>query len=326
MSSYLGLLEVVAADVPTPPAGKVRFFLDAADGVPSFKDSSGTVTKITSADPELAAIAGLTSAADKLPYFTGSGTAALADFTAAGRALLDDVNAAAQLTTLGAAALAGAVFTGDISVPDEAYDATTWNGSTEVPTKNALRDKIESGIPPAAHATSHQSGGGDAIKLDDLAAPDDNTDLNVSSTAHGLAPKSPADAEKFLNGAATPAYTTPLESLIIAVGDETTAITTGTAKVTFRMPYAFTLVGLPRASLTTQSSSGNPAIDINEAGASIFSTTLTIDSGEKTSTTAATPAVVSDSALADDAEITIDIDTAGTGATGLKVTLIGRRT
>lgn len=34
-------------------------------------------------------------------------------------------------------------WTADQSVPDEAYDATGWNGSTEVPTKNAIRDKIE---------------------------------------------------------------------------------------------------------------------------------------------------------------------------------------
>lgn len=51
-------------------------------------------------DTELTALAGLTSAADKVPYFTGSGAAAVADFTAAGRALVDDANAAAQRTTL----------------------------------------------------------------------------------------------------------------------------------------------------------------------------------------------------------------------------------
>jgi hypothetical protein len=113
--------------------------------------------------------------------------------------------------------------------------------------------------------------------------------------------------------------------LIIAASDETTTITTGTAKVTFRMPFAMTLTEV-RASLTTVSSSGNPAFDLNEGGASVFSTTLTIDASEKTSTTAATPAVISDASLADDAEMTVDIDTAGTGAKGVKIYLIGTRT
>ena len=111
----------------------------------------------------------------------------------------------------------------------------------------------------------------------------------------------------------------PTGCFTIACSDETTALTTGTAKVTFRAPFAFTLPTIPRASLSTASTSGNPAIDINEGGVSIFSTTLTIDANEKTSTTAATPAVLSDTSIADDAEITIDIDTAGTGAKGLKV-------
>jgi hypothetical protein len=44
-------------------------------------------------------------------------------------------------------------------------------------------------LPPTAHASSHHSGGSDAIKLDDLATPDDNTDLNVSTSRHGLTPK-----------------------------------------------------------------------------------------------------------------------------------------
>lgn len=37
---------------------------------------------------------------------------------------------------------AGGTFTGDISVPDEAY-GSGWNGSVEVPTKNAVYDKVE---------------------------------------------------------------------------------------------------------------------------------------------------------------------------------------
>jgi hypothetical protein len=114
----------------------------------------------------------------------------------------------------------------------------------------------------------------------------------------------------------------PTESIIIAVGDETTAITTGTAKVTFRMPYALTLTAV-KASLTAASSSGNPTVDIKENGTSILSTNLSIDASEKTSTTATTAAVISDPDLAADAEITIGIVTAGTGAAGLKVTLIG---
>jgi hypothetical protein len=112
----------------------------------------------------------------------------------------------------------------------------------------------------------------------------------------------------------------------VAASDETTALTTGTAKVTFRMPYAMTVTAV-RASLSTAQASGSIfTVDINEGGTTILSTKLTIDNTEKTSTTAATPAVISDTALADDAEITIDIDQIGDGtAAGLKVTIIGTR-
>ena len=51
---------------------------------------------------------------------------------------------------------------------------------------------------PQAHNSSHQSGGGDAIKLDDLATPDDNTDLNASATAHGLLLKLENSGTKYL--------------------------------------------------------------------------------------------------------------------------------
>lgn len=114
---------------------------------------------------------------------------------------------------------------------------------------------------------------------------------------------------------------------IIAASDETTALTTGTAKVTFRAPYAFTLTAV-RASVTTAPTGGTLlTVDINESGTTVLSTKLTFDASEKTTTTAATAAVISDSAIADDAEITIDIDAVGStiAGAGLKVYLIGTR-
>jgi hypothetical protein len=108
----------------------------------------------------------------------------------------------------------------------------------------------------------------------------------------------------------------------LACSDLTTDLTAGTNKGYFRAPKGFTLTAV-RASLLTVSSSGTPTVDINVNGSTILSTKLTIDANEKTSTTAATPAVISSATIADDAEITIDLDVAGTGARGLVVTLIG---
>lgn len=124
------------------------------------------------------------------------------------------------------------------------------------------------------------------------------------------------------SGPAVPANAIPADRQI-ACSDETTALTTG-VKATFRMPYAMTMQGV-RASLTTASSSGVVDVDVKEGGVSIFSTRLTIDQGEKTSVTALTPAVISDVSLADDAEISIEVVAAGTGAAGLKVLLLGTR-
>ena len=157
-----------------------------------------------------------------------------------------------------------------------------------------------------------------AVMSSTALADDDEITIDVAQIGDGTA--------KGLKVALIGAPNGATESLVIPVTDEVTAITAGNGKVTFRMPYAFTLTGI-RASLSTAQTSGSIfTVDVNEGGASLLSTKLTIDNTEKTSTTAATAPVLSDTALADDAEITVDVDQIGDGtAKGLKVTLIGYR-
>ena len=118
-----------------------------------------------------------------------------------------------------------------------------------------------------------------------------------------------------------------LQFLQFALSDETSDLTTGTAKLTVRMPFKMTLTAV-RASVSTAPTGSTLIVDINENGTTIFSTKLSIDAGEKTSTTAASAAVISDAVLADDSEITFDIDQVGStiAGAGLKVTLIGKVT
>jgi hypothetical protein len=117
------------------------------------------------------------------------------------------------------------------------------------------------------------------------------------------------------------------DAYIIACSDEATALTAGTNKARFRMPFAGTLTAV-KASVNTAPVGSTLVVDINESGTSVLSTKLSIDASETTSATAAVPAVISDSALSDDSIISVDIDQIGSGTAGegLKVTLYVTRT
>jgi hypothetical protein len=220
----------------------------------------------------------------------GSGIIEEIPLTAAGRALIDDASATAQRTTLGlgAVALLATVATANVD-----NDAITYAKIQNV----SATDKV------LGRSTS---GAGD---IEEIA---------LTAAGRALIDDTTAAAQRITLGI--------VEALIIPISGETTVITTGTAKFTFRMPYAMTLTAVRTSLKTAQSTGPTYTIDILEAGTTILSTLLTLDNTEKTSTTAAAPAVISDTALADDAEITFSVTQVGDGtAAGGKVYLIGYR-
>lgn len=171
---------------------------------------------------------------------------------------------------------------GDLTVANEAY-GVGWNGSLEVPTKDAVYDEME-------------------------------TKITASSTD--------TLTNKTLDFGNNTVQAVPFH-YVYALSDEVSDLTTGT-KLTIRAPHAMTVTDV-RAHVTTAPTGSGITVDINESGTSILSTKLTIDATEKTSESAATAAVISDSAIADDAELTFDIDAVGSTTTGkgLKVAIIG---
>ena len=93
-------------------------------------------------DADLDALAGVTSAADKVPYFTGSGTADVATFTAAGRALVDDADASAQRTTLGL----GTISTQDANNVSISGGTVTGLGSPSATSDAATKNYVDQAI------------------------------------------------------------------------------------------------------------------------------------------------------------------------------------
>lgn len=112
-----------------------------------------------------------------------------------------------------------------------------------------------------------------------------------------------------------------IRHVTVACSDEKSEISTGT-KVKFRMVGAISISSIRCSVGTAQTSGPILTVDVNVNDSSILSTKITIDNNEKTSLTATTQPVISSSSVNDDDEISIDVDQVGTGASGLKVSII----
>jgi hypothetical protein len=117
-------------------------FVDELNDMGSYLEglSSGTL------DGNLAAIAGLTSAAGTFPYFTGSETAALADITAHGRSLLNDADAAESRTTLGLGTVA--------TLASDTDTTLAANSDTKVATQKAVKAYVDANAGASGDITT----------------------------------------------------------------------------------------------------------------------------------------------------------------------------
>jgi hypothetical protein len=224
--------------------------------------------------------------------------------SATGQALATAANAAAARTTLGLGSAATAA-TGDFAAASHSQAASTISDSTA--TGRALLTAVDA----AAARTAIGAG---------------TSSLAVSSAAPAALAATAAAGSSTDAARADHAHQRDADVIVIPVGDESTALTTGTNKVRFRLPFAATLLAV-RANVNTAPTGSTLIVDVNEAGTSVLGTKLSIDATETSSTTAASAATITDSNLADDAEVSIDIDQIGStvAGAGLKVSLFVRR-
>jgi len=187
-------------------------------------------------DAELTAIAGLTSAADKVPYFTGSGTAAVADFTSFGRSLVDDANSSAARTTLGLvigtdvqaydpqlADVAGLTPTDGNFIVGDGTNFVTESGST-------ARTSLGLGTIATQDASNVTITGGSVTGITDLAVADGGTGASTAANARvNLLPSYTGNGGKVL---AVNSGATDTEWITVATGGGGTGDVVGPASST----------------------------------------------------------------------------------------------
>lgn len=168
--------------------GRVRFLNDSGSNQ-SYLRIQTSLTDGSNAylnDAELSALAGLVSAADTVPYFTGSGTAALATFTSFARSLVAAVSQAAARLTLGLGSIA-TQDSSNVSVTGGSItgitDLAIADGGTGASTAAGARTNLELGSMATQSASSVAITGGSVTGITDLAVADGGTGASTQEGA-----------------------------------------------------------------------------------------------------------------------------------------------
>jgi len=144
----------------------------------------------------------------------------------------------------------------------------------------------------------------------------------ATTSLKGLVPPSGGGTDKFLRSDLTWAGTKV--PITIALGDQTTAITAGNSKDSFRLLFAGTLIDIQAEVITAPTGAGNLIVDVNKNGITVLSTKLIFDATKDNTFASVTQRVISAPVFAKNDKISFDVDAiSGTLAgAGLKVTMI----
>lgn len=201
----------------------------------------------------------------------------------------------------------------DTHDPEDGADALDTANASEIAGIQAAGTGTSHSLARAdhAHAINHGIADNHLVTMDDADAADNDY---AKFTTNGLEGRSASEVRSDLG-------ITEKRYIQIRLLDKDTSHTVSSEiGGDFRFTEAMTVTGVS-CYFDTAGTTSVTTLDINEAGTTILSTKLTVDATEKTSVTASTPAVISDSAIAANAIITFDLDGIASGTAGKGLTI-----